>query len=178
MFCDESQQLCRSCRLTVVKGHMDVCNPKLSCCASFKLFLCLAYHICSFLLRYHACLHSSLRPIPSSLVRKNAVGRVPLCRFARKGSTRSKVDRRQERSGLKALSTCLSALMIHITGHLPGFVRYLAAPFRKDGCNSVSHRRPAIRHLVLVLTFLEELSSVNRSTQSSAHCPTTLEPGG
>ena len=157
---------------------MDVCNPKLSCCASFKLFLCLAYHICSFLLRYHACLYSSLRLIPSSLARKSAVGQGPSCRFARKGSTRSKVDRRQEISDLQALSTCLSALMIHITGHLPGFVRYLAAPFREDGCDSISHRGPANRHLALVLTFLEELSSVNRSTKSSARCPTTLEPGG
>ena len=68
--------------------------------------------------------------------------------------------------------------MIHIIGHLPGFVRYLAAPLREDGCDSVSNRRPAIRRLVLVLTILEKLSSVNRSTQSSARCPTTLEPGG
>ena len=45
--------------------------------------------------------------------------------------------------------------MIHITGHLPGFVRYLAAPFKQDGCDSVSNRRPAIHHLVL---FLSDLS--------------------
>ena len=68
--------------------------------------------------------------------------------------------------------------MIHVNGHLPGFVRYLAAPLREDGCDSVNNRQPVIRHLVRVLTFLAELSSVNRSTQSSARYPTTLEPGG
>ena len=58
--------------------------------------------------------------------------------------------------------------MIYVKGHLPGFVKYLAAPFREDGCDSVNNRQLAIRHLVRVLTFLAELSSVNRSTQSSA----------
>ena len=106
------------------------------------------------------------------------MGRVPSCQFAQKGSSRSKVDPRQGISGLKALSTCPSMLMIRTIGHLPGFVKYLAAPFKEDGYDSVSNRGPAIRHLVHVLTFLAELSSVNRSTQSSARCPTTLEPGG
>ncbi len=70
------------------------------------------------------------------------------------------------------------ALPVRIEGHLPGFVRYLVAALKEDGCGKVSSQKPADCHLDRVLTCLAKLSSVNRSISSSARCPTTLAING
>ena len=56
------------------------------------------------------------------------------------------VDRRQEISGLQSFNTILVGSVVHVAGHLPGVVRYLAAVFNEDGCRNVSKRRPTGCH--------------------------------
>ena len=139
MFRDETQQLRRPCRLPVVKSHMDVCTHSASqLLVQLELVMGLAYRICSFLPQYRVFLPSSLCQILLSPAPRSVVVGVLLCRCAQKGSTGSKVDRRQGISGLESLRTSLMLFMIRVEGHSPGFAKYLAAPFKEDGCHVVS----------------------------------------
>ena len=74
------------------------------------------------------------------------------------------VGRRQGISGLQCLSKFLVFLIIGVVGHLPGFVKYLAAFFKEDGCGDVSNRQQIVYDLHRSVTFLAKLSSLNRSS--------------
>ena len=73
------------------------------------------------------------------------------------------VGRRQGISGLQCLSKSLVYLTIDVVGLLPGFVKYLAAFFKEDGCGDVSNRQQIVYDLHRSVTFLAKLSSLNRS---------------
>lgn len=59
-------------------------------------------------------------------------------------------------------------LIIDVVGHSPGFVKYLAAFFKEDGCRGVSNGQQIIYDLHRSVTFLAKLSSLNRSAIVSA----------
>ena len=73
------------------------------------------------------------------------------------------VGRRQGILGLQYLSNYLVYLIIDVVGHLPGFVKYLAAFFKEDGCRDVSNGKQIVYDLHRSVTFLAKLSSLNRS---------------
>ena len=73
------------------------------------------------------------------------------------------VDLRQGILGLQCLSRILVYLIIDVVGHLPGFVKYLAAFFKEDGCRDVSNGQQMVYNLHRSVTFLAKLSSLNRS---------------
>ena len=65
--------------------------------------------------------------------------------------------------GLQWLSKILVYLIIDVVGHSPGFVKYLAAFFKEDGCRDVSDGQQIVYDLHRSVTFLAKLSSLNRS---------------
>ena len=65
-------------------------------------------------------------------------------------STDSRVDRRREILGLQSVGNTLVTLVVTVGSVLPGFVRYLAAPFKDDGCGEST-----IKSQETVATFFE-----------------------
>ena len=88
------------------------------------------------------------------------------------------VGLRQGILGLQWLSKIHVCLIINIVGHLPGFVKYLAAFFKDDGYRDVRNGQQIVYNLHRSVTFLAKLSSLNRSCYRISSVAIDSDTGG